>query len=70
MRVEGAAAAPLRVGSLPQPRTHGSGGFAHLEAMDAEAPRLPHALRRMLIDHEVRSIMLSIAAMRVELIEL
>lgn len=49
---EGMAAAPLRVGSLPQPRTHGSGGFAHLGAMGGEAPRLPHALRRMLIDHQ------------------
>ncbi|OQU85224.1 hypothetical protein SORBI_3004G196800 [Sorghum bicolor] len=49
---EGVAAAPLRVGYLPQPRTHGSGRFAHLEAMDAEAPRLPHALRGMLIDHQ------------------
>jgi hypothetical protein len=64
------AAASLRVGSLPQPRTHGSGGFAHLGAMGGEAPRLPHALRRMLIDHQVRSITLSLAAVRVESIEM
>jgi hypothetical protein len=38
--------------------------------MDGEAPQLLHSLPRMLIDHRVRSITLSIAAMRVELIEL
>ncbi|KAG2659412.1 hypothetical protein PVAP13_1KG355100 [Panicum virgatum] len=49
---EGAAAAPLRVGSLPQPRAHGGGGFAHLQAVDGEAaPRLPRVLRGILLDH-------------------
>jgi hypothetical protein len=38
--------------------------------MGGEAPRLPHALRRMLIDHQVRSITLSLAAVRVESIEM
>ncbi|RLM79013.1 hypothetical protein C2845_PM12G18750 [Panicum miliaceum] len=51
-RVEGTAAAPLRVDSLPQPRTHGRGGFAHLQAVDGEAPRLPRVLRGILLDHE------------------
>lgn len=40
--------APLRVGSLPQSRTHGGGGFAHPESMDGEAPWS----RRLLIDHQ------------------
>ncbi|PAN06753.1 hypothetical protein PAHAL_1G286100 [Panicum hallii] len=49
---EDTAAAPLRVDSLPQPRTHGRGGFAHLQAVDGEAPRLPGVLRGILLDHE------------------
>jgi hypothetical protein len=68
-RVEDTAAAPLRVDSLPQPRTHGRGGFAHLQAVDGEAPRLPGVLRGILLDHEVRSFNHSIAAMRSESIE-
>ena len=66
-RIEGAAAAPLRVGSLPQPRAHGGGGFAHLQAVDGEAaPRLPRVLRGILLDHRVRTFNLSIAEMRSE----
>ncbi|PUZ76320.1 hypothetical protein GQ55_1G280500 [Panicum hallii var. hallii] len=49
---EGTAAGPLRVDSLPQPRTHGRGGFAHLQAVDGEAPRLPGVLRGILLDDE------------------
>jgi hypothetical protein len=55
-RVEGAAAAaPLRVDSLPQPQTHGGGDFAHLEAVDTEAQWLPRTLRGILLDQPVRS---------------
>ncbi|RCV07056.1 hypothetical protein SETIT_1G213400v2 [Setaria italica] len=49
---EGAEAAPLRVESLPQPRTHGGGDFVHLKAVDGEAQRLPRALRGILLDHQ------------------
>ncbi|CAN6244902.1 unnamed protein product [Urochloa humidicola] len=48
---EGTAAAALRVGVLPQLRTHG-GGFARHEDVDGEAPRLPRALWGILLDHQ------------------
>ncbi|CAL4887021.1 unnamed protein product [Urochloa decumbens] len=51
---EGTAVAPLRIGVLPQLRTHGGGGggFAHHKAVDEEAPRLPRTLRGILLDHK------------------
>nr|CAB3450199.1 unnamed protein product [Digitaria exilis] len=52
LSVEGTAAAPLRIDSLSQLRAHGGGGFADLEAVDGETPRLPRALGEILRDHQ------------------
>ncbi|KAF8693609.1 hypothetical protein HU200_039016 [Digitaria exilis] len=50
--LSGTAAAPLRIDSLSQLRAHGGGGFADLEAVDGETPRLPRALGEILRDHQ------------------
>ncbi|TVU29507.1 hypothetical protein EJB05_21075 [Eragrostis curvula] len=48
-----AVAVRLRVGSLPQLRTHaGGGGAAHLETADGEELQLPRALLRILSNHQ------------------